>query len=152
MTVMQRAEAVYKSFNVVNANIVNIERVVGSGDPKDVICNTVHKLRADTLVMGSHGYGFFKRYVTTNSWIPLPSFLVYWLSIVNSQGSSWKCEWLLCQTRRLSRGDRQAQMTMGIEKDPIELADFFKSRLNFIKKQLFLQYTYRSPLGINQVV
>lgn len=60
-SVMQRAEAVYKSFNVVNANIVNIERVVGSGDPKDVICNTVHKLRADTLVMGSHGYGFFKR-------------------------------------------------------------------------------------------
>lgn len=50
------------------------------------------------------------------------------------------------------RGDRQAQMTMGIEKDPIELADFFKSGLNFIKNQLLLQYTYRSPLGINQVV
>lgn len=66
-SVMKRAEAVYKSFNVVDANIVNIERVVGSGDPKDVICNTVHKLRADTLVMGSHGYGFFKRYESTNS-------------------------------------------------------------------------------------
>ncbi|XP_062026799.1 universal stress protein PHOS34-like [Rosa rugosa] len=58
-SVMQRAEAVYKNFNV-NAN-VNIERVVGSGDPKDVICSAVEKLRADTLVMGSHGYGFFKR-------------------------------------------------------------------------------------------
>ncbi|XP_004300460.1 PREDICTED: uncharacterized protein LOC101301587 [Fragaria vesca subsp. vesca] len=58
-SVMQRAEAVYRNFNV-SAN-VNIERVVGSGDPKDVICNTVEKLRADTLVMGSHGYGFFKR-------------------------------------------------------------------------------------------
>lgn len=40
---------------------VHIERLVGRGDPKDVICNTVEKLRADTLVMGSHGYGFLKR-------------------------------------------------------------------------------------------
>ena len=65
-SVMQRAEAVYRNFNVSAAN-VNIERVVGSGDPKDVICNTVEKLRADTLVMGSHGYGFFKRYVATST-------------------------------------------------------------------------------------
>lgn len=35
---------------------------MGCGDAKDVICGTVEKLEADTLVMGSHGYGFIKRY------------------------------------------------------------------------------------------
>lgn len=35
---------------------------MGCGDAKDVICATVEKLEADTLVMGSHGYGFIKRY------------------------------------------------------------------------------------------
>ncbi|PQQ15076.1 universal stress protein A-like protein [Prunus yedoensis var. nudiflora] len=58
-SVMQRAEAVYRNFHT-NAH-VHIERMIGRGDPKDVICNTVEKLRADTLVMGSHGYGFLKR-------------------------------------------------------------------------------------------
>ncbi|KAJ4838661.1 hypothetical protein Tsubulata_004255 [Turnera subulata] len=43
------------------SNLIRIERVVGSGEAKDVICDTVEKLRADTLVMGSHGYGFLKR-------------------------------------------------------------------------------------------
>jgi len=38
-----------------------MERVVGVGDAKDVICSVAKKLDADTLVMGSHGYGFFKR-------------------------------------------------------------------------------------------
>lgn len=56
-SVMERAEAVYRNFN----NTVSVERVVGSGEAKDVICNTVEKLQADTLVMGSHGYGFLKR-------------------------------------------------------------------------------------------
>lgn len=41
---------------------INVERITGTGDAKDVICSTVGKLGADTLVMGSHGYGFFKRY------------------------------------------------------------------------------------------
>ena len=40
---------------------MNIEKKVGSGDAKDVICHTVEKLNADALVMGCHGYGFFKR-------------------------------------------------------------------------------------------
>ncbi|EEF47280.1 universal stress protein PHOS34 [Ricinus communis] len=56
-SVMERAEAVYKN----SISNVKIERVVGSGDAKDVICNSVEKLRADTLVMGSHDYGFLKR-------------------------------------------------------------------------------------------
>ena len=42
---------------------IKMERVIGSGDAKVVICSAVQKLKADTLVMGSHGYGFFKRYV-----------------------------------------------------------------------------------------
>lgn len=40
----------------------NVERVVGCGEAKDVICSIVDKLKADTLIMGSHGYGFIKRY------------------------------------------------------------------------------------------
>ncbi|PKI44100.1 hypothetical protein CRG98_035512 [Punica granatum] len=54
---MDRAEAVYRSFST----RIEVERLVGRGDPKDVICHTVKKLKADTLVMGSHGYGFMKR-------------------------------------------------------------------------------------------
>ncbi|KAH7516979.1 universal stress protein A-like protein [Ziziphus jujuba] len=56
-SVMERAEAVYNNFD----SHIKIQRIVGRGEAKDVICNTVEKLKADTLVMGSHGYGFFKR-------------------------------------------------------------------------------------------
>ncbi|ESR57721.1 Usp domain-containing protein [Citrus sinensis] len=56
-SVMNRAEAVYRNFQ----NNIHVKRVVGCGDAKDVICGTVEKLEADTLVMGSHGYGFIKR-------------------------------------------------------------------------------------------
>ncbi|GMN52320.1 hypothetical protein TIFTF001_021471 [Ficus carica] len=56
-SVMHRAESVYRNFGT----NMNIEKKVGSGDAKDVICHTVEKLNADALVMGSHGYGFFKR-------------------------------------------------------------------------------------------
>ncbi|KAL9385084.1 hypothetical protein Peur_022094 [Populus x canadensis] len=56
-SVMQRAETVYRNFN----KRVNVERVIGSGEAKDVICNTVEKLKPDTLVMGSHGYGFLRK-------------------------------------------------------------------------------------------
>ncbi|CAN0888831.1 Universal stress protein A-like protein [Linum grandiflorum] len=55
--VMRRAEAVYSNF----LNHVRLERAVGSGEPKEVICHTVNQLGADTLVMGCHGYGFIKR-------------------------------------------------------------------------------------------
>ena len=40
---------------------INVERVVGVGHAKNVICSAVKKLEADTLVMGTHGYGFIKR-------------------------------------------------------------------------------------------
>ncbi|KAK2639159.1 hypothetical protein Ddye_026954 [Dipteronia dyeriana] len=40
---------------------VKVEATVGDGDPRDVICDTVEKLGADVLVMGSHGYGWIKR-------------------------------------------------------------------------------------------
>ncbi|KAH6823881.1 Adenine nucleotide alpha hydrolases-like superfamily protein [Perilla frutescens var. hirtella] len=46
-SVMKRAEA------------VRVEKKVGSGDAKDVICVAVDKLGADILVMGSHDYGHF---------------------------------------------------------------------------------------------
>ncbi|PIN06637.1 hypothetical protein CDL12_20806 [Handroanthus impetiginosus] len=56
-SVMRRAEGVCRNFN----NRVKVEKKVGSGDAKDVICMAVDKLGADILVMGSHDYGFFKR-------------------------------------------------------------------------------------------
>ncbi|KAI5599160.1 hypothetical protein BDE02_02G179700 [Populus trichocarpa] len=56
-SVMKRAETVFRNFN----SNVNVEKVIGSGEAQDVICDTVEKLRPDTLVMGSHGYGFLKR-------------------------------------------------------------------------------------------
>ncbi|KAI4301491.1 hypothetical protein L6164_034766 [Bauhinia variegata] len=59
-SVMEKAEAVCRNLNYTN---INMEKVVGCGDAKDVICNAVQKLEADILVMGSHAYGFFKRAV-----------------------------------------------------------------------------------------
>ncbi|KAI3414394.1 uncharacterized protein J3R85_016396 [Psidium guajava] len=56
-SVMGRAEAIYRSFST----SMTVERFVGKGEAKAVICNAVEKLRADTLVMGSHGYGCMKR-------------------------------------------------------------------------------------------
>ncbi|GER42790.1 adenine nucleotide alpha hydrolases-likesuperfamily protein [Striga asiatica] len=56
-SVMSRAEAVCRKFDTT----VKVEKKVGNGDAKDVICTAVDKLKADILVMGSHDYGFFKR-------------------------------------------------------------------------------------------
>ncbi|XP_028771139.1 universal stress protein A-like protein [Neltuma alba] len=57
-SVMERAEAICRNIDTGN---IKMQRVIGSGDAKNVICSAVQKLKADTLVMGSHGYGFFKR-------------------------------------------------------------------------------------------
>ncbi|MBA0763415.1 hypothetical protein Gotri_012859 [Gossypium trilobum] len=56
-SVMGRAEDICGKFS----SNIKVDRIVGSGDARDVICNIVDKIKADTLVMGSHGYGFFKR-------------------------------------------------------------------------------------------
>lgn len=40
---------------------IKVEKKVGSGDAKDIICTAAKQLMADMLVMGSHDYGFFKR-------------------------------------------------------------------------------------------
>ncbi|KAI8574826.1 hypothetical protein RHMOL_Rhmol01G0383500 [Rhododendron molle] len=57
-SVMNRAEEVYRGFNTTT---IKVEKKIGSGDAKNVICVAVEKLAADVLVMGSHDYGFFKR-------------------------------------------------------------------------------------------
>ncbi|KAK9684992.1 hypothetical protein RND81_10G248100 [Saponaria officinalis] len=57
--VMSRAEAICINYTT-NFNI-KVEKKVGSGDARQVICGAVEKLGADMLVMGSHDYGFFKR-------------------------------------------------------------------------------------------
>lgn len=56
-SVMDRAEAIYRN----STTPMKLEKKIGSGDAKDVICETVERLGADILVMGCHGYGFFKR-------------------------------------------------------------------------------------------
>ncbi|KAK9281247.1 hypothetical protein L1049_004143 [Liquidambar formosana] len=56
-SVMERADAVCRDFGI----DIKVEKKVGTGEAKDVICGTVDKLGADILVMGSHGYGFLKR-------------------------------------------------------------------------------------------
>ncbi|KAE8685182.1 hypothetical protein F3Y22_tig00111100pilonHSYRG00156 [Hibiscus syriacus] len=56
-SVMGRAEDICGKFS----SDVNVEKIVSSGDAKDVICKIVNRIKPDTLVMGSHGYGFFKR-------------------------------------------------------------------------------------------
>lgn len=62
---------------LINNVQINVERIVGSGDAKDVICHTVEKIKADTLVMGSHGYGFLKRYNSLNNFPPSTPFNFY---------------------------------------------------------------------------
>lgn len=56
-SVMSKAQDICMKSNI----NINVEKKVGSGDAKDVICGTVEKLGADMLVIGSHGYGFLKR-------------------------------------------------------------------------------------------
>ncbi|GAB2226448.1 hypothetical protein Droror1_Dr00022256 [Drosera rotundifolia] len=58
-SVMSRADAVYRKYNT--KVYIRVEKRVGSGEAKDVICWTVDRLGADILVMGTHGYGFFQR-------------------------------------------------------------------------------------------
>lgn len=97
-SVMKRAEAICRNFDATNVYLtlffffqffclvlswlsmnfgfdlqINIEKVVGTGEAKSVICNAAKKLGVDTLVMGSHGYGFIKRYCLVTFWF----FLVY---------------------------------------------------------------------------
>lgn len=55
-TVLQRARGICSNYPQ-----VNVETKVEVGDARDVICETVEKLNADMLVMGSHGYGLIKR-------------------------------------------------------------------------------------------
>lgn len=43
---------------------------VGTGDARDVICELLEKVGADLLVIGSHGYGFVKRYALSSTAIP----------------------------------------------------------------------------------
>ncbi|XP_078438747.1 universal stress protein A-like protein isoform X2 [Wolffia australiana] len=40
---------------------VKVDTKVATGDAREVICDTVERIGADMLVMGSHGYGFVKR-------------------------------------------------------------------------------------------
>ncbi|CAI9105482.1 OLC1v1004412C1 [Oldenlandia corymbosa var. corymbosa] len=54
-SVMCKAEMICRDFDI------KVEKKIGTGEAKDVICLAVDKLRADMLVMGSHDYGFFKR-------------------------------------------------------------------------------------------
>ncbi|XP_078160072.1 universal stress protein PHOS32-like isoform X2 [Carex rostrata] len=55
-SVMNRAQKICKDYNNVKVDVK-----VTQGDAREVLCGTVEKIKADVLVMGSHGYGFIKR-------------------------------------------------------------------------------------------
>lgn len=57
------AEFMNKALQLCQGKQMTAETMVVSGDPRDVICETVEKVRADFLVIGSHGYGAIKRAV-----------------------------------------------------------------------------------------
>lgn len=52
-----------KALELCQEKKVTAETKVVGGDPRDVICELVEKLKADFLVIGSHGYGAIKRAV-----------------------------------------------------------------------------------------
>ncbi|XP_078160078.1 universal stress protein A-like protein isoform X2 [Carex rostrata] len=54
-SVMNRAQKICKDYNV------KVDVKVTVGDAREVLCETVEKIKADVLVLGSHGYGFIKR-------------------------------------------------------------------------------------------
>ncbi|CAL5399356.1 unnamed protein product [Camellia sinensis] len=56
--VMEKAKRLLKEFHNLD---VRVEKIVESGDPKDVICHAAEKLDVDMVVLGSHGYGLMKR-------------------------------------------------------------------------------------------
>ncbi|KAK9147027.1 hypothetical protein Sjap_006930 [Stephania japonica] len=58
-SVMRRAELICRDYQ--HQHVVRLEKIVGSGDAREVICEAVKKVEPELLVMGSHGYGFIKR-------------------------------------------------------------------------------------------
>lgn len=48
---------------------INLEKPVGTGDAKDVICRAVRRMKADTLVLGCHGYGIFTWWFIINNYV-----------------------------------------------------------------------------------
>ncbi|XP_044979070.1 universal stress protein PHOS32 isoform X1 [Hordeum vulgare subsp. vulgare] len=60
--VVDKAQKLCALHNKENGEVkVKVDVKVAVGDARSVICDMVDKLGADVLVMGSHGYGFFKR-------------------------------------------------------------------------------------------
>ncbi|CAA6654391.1 unnamed protein product [Spirodela intermedia] len=55
-SVIDKAQTILK-----NHDNIKVEKRIATGDARDVICDTVDRVGADLLVMGSHGYGFVKR-------------------------------------------------------------------------------------------
>jgi nucleotide-binding universal stress UspA family protein len=44
--------------------VTDVSYEVKEGDARNVLCEAVERHHADMLVMGSHGYGAFKRFVS----------------------------------------------------------------------------------------
>ncbi|XP_021898702.1 universal stress protein A-like protein [Carica papaya] len=71
---------------------VEVESIVQTGDPRDVICEVAEKLHADVLVMGSRGYGLIKR-----AWLG---------SVSNHCAQTVKCPVLIVKKPKFSNGNR----------------------------------------------
>lgn len=46
-----------------NKSVDNVHFEIVEGDPRSVLCDSVERHKADMLIVGSHGYGTFKRAV-----------------------------------------------------------------------------------------
>eukprot|EP01018_Ginkgo_biloba_P037598 Gb_05132 [translate_table: standard] len=49
------------ALNICSGSKVNVETRIIKGDAREAICSAVQKFQVDFLIMGSHGYGAFKR-------------------------------------------------------------------------------------------
>lgn len=47
---------------------VDVETITEVGDPKEAICAAVGKFKISLLILGSHGRGAIKRFVTICFW------------------------------------------------------------------------------------
>ncbi|KAK6138939.1 hypothetical protein DH2020_027320 [Rehmannia glutinosa] len=59
----QAEKVIARAKEACNTKSVNAEFVVTEGDARNVACQAVEKYHASMLVLGSHGYGAFKRAV-----------------------------------------------------------------------------------------
>lgn len=86
---------------------MKVEAKAERGDPRDVICETVEKVGAGILVMGSHGYGLIKRYIQHTTQMGFRPAVSKRSRSVRIQGIPGEREQPLRAAREMPRDDRE---------------------------------------------